>query len=115
MNLLFVDDHRESADAFADLARSIGHNSSVAYDGKNLRLKISAEAFDFVFLDIHLPDADGRQLCDEIRKSETCRGAQVIALTGVSNLDRQHDMSAFDGYFIKPMTVDAFERLLNNA
>ncbi|WP_086380551.1 response regulator transcription factor [Caballeronia sordidicola] len=115
MLLLFIDDHRDTADSFADLAKALGHLATVAYDGASARRAIAEQIFDIIFLDLNLPDADGREICAEIRLSATGNASQVIALTGMTELSLQGDMSVFDGYYVKPLMMDDFERLLQHA
>ena len=115
MHLLFIDDHRDAADSFADLAKALGHHATVAYDGASARKAVAENNFDLIFLDLNLPDADGREICADIRLSSTCKASQVVALTGTAELKLQGDMSVFDGYFVKPLMMDDFEKLLRGA
>ncbi|WP_193788610.1 response regulator transcription factor [Caballeronia glathei] len=63
MRILFVEDEPPLADAFAAIAVSIGHDPDVAHDGQSALALTSANTYDAIFLDIGLPDGDGRELC----------------------------------------------------
>ncbi|VXC85929.1 Histidine kinase [Burkholderia sp. 8Y] len=109
--ILFVDDNRDAADALADLARALGHVASVAYDGATAIQMTSRESFDLVCLDVSLPDADGRDICHQIRGGSRAHG-RIVAITGYSDLQHSDDMKLFDDCVVKPVTVEQLERLL---
>lgn len=111
MHILFVDDHKDSADAFGEIAFGLGHKVQVAYDGRSAMELTRAQAFDVVFFDIELPDADGRELCRQVRNEGASRDACVIAVTGRTDL-RNDDLEPFDGYLHKPISAGALERAL---
>jgi DNA-binding response OmpR family regulator len=114
MHILFVDDHVESADAFAALATSLGHRTQVAYDGLSARCLAVATQFDAVCFDINLPDADGRELVKLIRAQGASKHACIIAVTGMTDLPDE-DLALFDGYLHKPITVEALTAVLRSA
>jgi two-component system cell cycle response regulator DivK len=65
---------------------------------------------DLILLDIHLPEEDGYEVLDRLRKDERFRATRVIAVTAdVSkvNLDRART-AGFDGFLAKPINVDFF-------
>ncbi|MGA7816993.1 response regulator [Caballeronia sp.] len=112
MNVLFVDDHVACADICADIAEGMGHRTCVAYDGASALRRCSEEFFDLVLLDITLPDADGRDVCCELRGRERAQKARIIALTGHSDLKGSASMSDFDECIVKPITMQALQDLL---
>ena len=114
MHILFVEDHRESADAFAALAIGFGHDVEVAYDGENAIALTQAHVFDAIFFDLSLPDADGRDLCREVRAHGASRHACIFAVTGMADLS-DDELAPFDGYLMKPLTVDALQNALKAA
>jgi CheY-like chemotaxis protein len=111
VHILFVDDHQDSADAFAEIAGGLGHTVQVAYSGKKAMELIRIHAFDVVFFDISLPDADGRDLCRSVRTEGASRDACVIAVTGMTDL-RGDDLEPFDGYLHKPISGGTLEHAL---
>lgn len=60
---------------------------------------------DLVLLDISLPEMDGTEVLEHIRKDETFTGLPVIALTAhAMSGDREKFLSAgFDDYLTKPI------------
>jgi DNA-binding response OmpR family regulator len=111
LEVLFVDDHRETADAFADIATALGHSSSVAYDGATALSLTSGNVYRLIFLDISLGDADGRDICHQIRHGASA-SARVVAVTGYNDLCGTAEMGIFDDCLVKPVTTAELQRQL---
>jgi DNA-binding response OmpR family regulator len=83
--VLLIDDNKDLVDGLAELAEMLGHDVAVAITGGQGIAAIRERSFDVIFIDIHVPDADGvdlaRCLIDE--GSE----AQIILMTGYSEPD----------------------------
>ncbi|VXC65331.1 Two component LuxR family transcriptional regulator [Burkholderia sp. 8Y] len=109
-SVLFVDDLEDTADSLADIASALGHRSAVAYSGASALAITTQDVFDVIFLDLTLPDSDGRDVCLRLRQG-CCAGARIIALTGHSELTNA-DTECFDGLLAKPCCIDDLERLL---
>lgn len=88
-----------------DALRLGGHEVLVAHDGgEALRLFVGAD-LDVVVLDIGLPDADGRDVCQALRSAG--QGAPVLFLTALGAVhERLAGFSAGgDDYLPKPFDV----------
>ncbi|WP_061160323.1 response regulator [Caballeronia temeraria] len=107
--VLFVDDDRNTADALSDIAAALGHRPSVAYTGACALQVASSARFDLVFLDLSLPDADGRTVCRQMRDLKV---AKIYALTGYTETKAADDLEIFDGCFVKPLCIDRLQALL---
>ena len=114
MQILFIEDDPRLADAFAALANDIGHRADVAYDGQAAVNLIAAKTYDTIFLDIGLPDIDGRELCRQLRAVSANTQACVIAVTGRADLS-DTELASFDGYLLKPVTREAMESAIKNS
>ena len=112
MNVLFVDDHAACADMLADIAEGLGHRVCVAHDGISALQRCSEEIFDLILMDISLPDADGRNVCGELRSSGRAQRTRIVALTGHADLKGSTCMSEFDGCIVKPIAMQTLEALL---
>jgi two-component system cell cycle response regulator DivK len=65
---------------------------------------------DLILLDIHLPEEDGYEVLDRLRKDERFSDTRVVAVTAdvsKTNLDRAQ-AAGFDGFLAKPINVDLF-------
>ncbi|KDR28421.1 MULTISPECIES: response regulator transcription factor [Caballeronia] len=109
--VLFVDDHIDTADMLANIALELGHSVSVAYDGATASWMASQQIFDLVFLDISLPDVDGRDVCSQIRCGLS-RHARIVAITGRAEIRTSGELSGFDDWLIKPISMHQIEHLL---
>ncbi|SAK83530.1 two component heavy metal response transcriptional regulator [Caballeronia fortuita] len=107
MRILFVENDTRLCDAFRDLAMSLGHVADVAYDGHEAMILATASRYDTIFLDIGLPDIDGRELCRQLRVVGPSRLACVVAVTGDERFTREPSLH-FDGMFLKPFTEETF-------
>ncbi|MDR5775104.1 MULTISPECIES: response regulator [unclassified Caballeronia] len=112
MNLLLVDDNEACIETLADIATSLGHTAAIAYDGAGCLALTSHTRFDRIFLDISLPDADGRDICSRIRAAGLSRDARIIAMTGHSDFVDGSGETGFDGYLLKPISLQALELFL---
>jgi len=111
MRILFVEDNRGLADAFAALASYLGHDPDVAYDGQTALLLASTTLYDAIFLDIGLPDMDGGTLCLRLRSASENAQTTVVAITGRANLS-ESEIAPFDGYLLKPVTRETLEAVI---
>jgi two-component system, OmpR family, response regulator len=111
MQILVIDDHRDSAEALAAVATELGHEVTVAYDGQTALNHSAVTSFDVVFFDLTLPDVDGRELSARMRADGPSRDACMIAVTGRTDLHGD-DFASFDGYLHKPITGSALRHAL---
>jgi two-component system, OmpR family, response regulator RegX3 len=102
--ILVVEDEPSIADPFAAALEREGFDPRVAPTAAAARERFGAEAFDLVVLDLTLPDADGRDLCRELRRSSdvpilmlTARGTEVDRIVGL-------ELGA-DDYVVKPFSA----------
>ncbi|MDR5777759.1 MULTISPECIES: response regulator [unclassified Caballeronia] len=112
MLILFVEDDSRLADAFGALANDLGHRAEVAYDGATALKLIANTVYDAIFLDLGLPDIDGRHLCQQLRDASRNSQACVVAITGQADLSEQ-DLVQFDGYLLKPVDREALEAVIS--
>jgi len=115
MKTLIVEDDFTSRILLQELLRSYGP-THVAVNGKEAvnafttAVKAS-EPYDFICLDIMMPEMDGQQVLKEIRRLELAAGIQVAdgvkILMTTALADGKNVMSAFrgacDGYLVKPI------------
>ena len=78
--------------------------------------KLEASVYDFVLLDIHLPDKNGLDIASELRDgSLNAKFSKLIAITGDRTIeDNPIALKLFDGILIKPFTRNKLIKLLGN-
>ena len=107
--LLIVEDDAEIAEFLAAGLTAEGYEVTVRSDGSNLLAHVRDGVFAVVILDRMLPDAEGAELCRQLRAEG--EDIMVLMLTAKDALDDK--LSGFragaDDYMTKPF---AFEELL---
>jgi DNA-binding response OmpR family regulator len=106
---LVVEDDELLADGLTTVLGRAGHQVVRATTGKNADSLLTKEAFEFVVLDIGLPDIDGFEVLRRLRQRRST--AAVLVLTARDAIDdrvRGLDLGA-DDYLVKPFSVKEFE------
>lgn len=105
MNVLIVEDEKSLSHEVEIFLTKQGYNCDVAFNGKSASEKIFVNAYDFVLLDIGLPDYNGFDLLREARQAN--RDSAFIILTARSETDdkiKGLDLGA-DDYLAKPFSL----------
>jgi DNA-binding response OmpR family regulator len=105
MNVLIVEDEKSLSHELEIFLTKQGYNCDVAFNGKSASEKIFVNTYDFILLDIGLPDYSGFDLLQEARQAH--RDAAFIILTARSETDdkiRGLDLGA-DDYLAKPFSL----------
>ncbi len=114
LNILVVDDNRDSAESLALLLQFSGHHTAMAHDGQHAVEMASSFEPDVILLDIGLPKLNGYESAKAIRKLPNGPAINLIALTGWGQQeDRERSKAAgFDGHMVKPVDhVELMKRL----
>lgn len=112
--ILVVDDNRDAAESLAALLDLLGHETRIAYDGPTA-LQIARELQPtLVLLDIGLPEMNGYEVARALRSEPHGERITIVALSGYGResdkeLSRQ---AGFDDHLVKPVAIDALQRLL---
>jgi DNA-binding response OmpR family regulator len=105
MNLLIVEDERSLAREIADFLRKEGLLCELAYTGREASEKIAVNLYDFVLLDLGLPDCNGLDLITEARNAGSNAAFIIITARGaVEDKVRGLDLGA-DDYLAKPFAL----------
>jgi DNA-binding response OmpR family regulator len=102
MKILLVDDEREICTLLAAMLAKDGIRTASAHTLAEARGALSADDFDAVFVDIHLPDGMGYDLIPMIRRQDP--KTKVIAISAV---DGEGDLAmrrGVDLFLSKPFT-----------
>ncbi|MCC7231932.1 MAG: response regulator transcription factor [Bacteroidia bacterium] len=105
MNVLIVEDERLLSHEIEIFLTKQGYHCDVAFNGKSASEKVFVNSYDFVLLDIGLPDYNGLQLLKEAK--EGGRDASFIMLTARGSIDDKItglDLGA-DDYLAKPFSL----------
>lgn len=105
MNVLIVEDEKSLVKEVQEFLKKEGYVCEVAHNGKEASEKIFVNPYDFILLDLGLPDIDGIQLLKEAKESG--QEASIIILTARGSTDdkvKGLDLGA-DDYLAKPFSL----------
>lgn len=119
MRILVVEDNSVSRDLAMHMLRQMGHEVSMAGNGREAVERQAEKPFDLIVMDVWMPEMDGLEACRKIREGEvgTGRRTPIIALTAHAiRGDRDACLaSGMDEYLTKPIRrqilVEAIQRV----
>lgn len=105
MRILIVEDEKSLADEIAQFLRNEQYNCDIAYNGIDASEMLAVNLYDFVLLDIGLPDYNGLDLIKEAKKYNS--EAWFIVITARGELDDKLKgfNSGADDYLAKPFSI----------
>jgi len=106
LNVLVVDDNRDTAQAEAMLLKMHGHRVSLAHDGRSALELFEELKPDAVLLDIGLPVINGYDVAAQLRERGNAK-TLLIAVSGYGQTeDRERSKRAgFNHHLVKPVDV----------
>jgi two-component system cell cycle response regulator DivK len=104
--VLIVDDNVKNLKLATDVLRAAGFRTLEAASGAEAIAHADEHGPDVILLDLRLPDLDGTEVVRELRSRERTARIAVVAVSALSNVDREWvSSSGFDGYIEKPISV----------
>ena len=115
-----AEDHPVNQKLAVRLLEKRGHAVVLAGDGKEALAALARQPFDMVLMDVQMPEMDGFEAAERIRRDEagTGRHVPILAMTAYAMKgDRERCLEAgMDGYVTKPIQpqelFEAIDRLL---
>lgn len=105
MNVLIVEDEKSLATEIALFLRSENFLCELAFTGNEASEKIAVNLYDFILLDLGLPDYNGLDLIREARKAGSEASFIIITARGaVEDKVKGLDLGA-DDYLAKPFAL----------
>jgi two-component system sensor histidine kinase/response regulator len=118
MRILIAEDDELSQWVLASICRNRGHDVALVSNGADAIRQVEKRDFDALLLDIQMPDCDGYDVAQQIRRAERgCRTAvrlPIIALSAHVGVEVRERCAAsgMDGYLPKPVRArELFSRL----
>ena len=111
--LLAEDNHINQKVGLALLAR-LGYRADVAANGLEAVESVTRQTYDLVLLDIQMPEMDGIEAVQAIRKKLSGRCPVLVALTANAFHGAREEYLAmgFDDYLSKPILPPALRQLI---
>ena len=85
--ILVVDDHRTTRLKLSLGLKQQGHTVVEAEDGRQAIQRLKSEPFDLVLLDIFMPEMNGYQVLEQMKKNQSLRNVPVIAISAHDELE----------------------------
>lgn len=105
MNILIVEDERSLAREIASFLEKENFLCEIAFTGREASEKIAVNLYDFVLLDLGLPDYNGLELIKEARKMNSEAAFIIITARGaVEDKVKGLNLGA-DDYLAKPFAL----------
>jgi DNA-binding response OmpR family regulator len=112
MNVLIVEDEKSLANEIASFLRAEGYLCELAFTGLDASEKIAVNLYDFVLLDLGLPDYNGLDLISEARKNGNDTAFIIITARGAVEDKVQGLNLGADDYLSKPFALmELFSRI----
>ncbi len=115
VRVLIVDDERQLVEAFRKKLSREGLSVTVAFTAQEAISVMKKQTFDVCVLDIRLPDMDGVELLEALKKNEP--NLEFIMLTGHAAVDtaiQSMKLGAYD-YLSKPCKLSELSNVIQKA
>jgi len=116
MRILVVDDFSTMRRIVRNLLKELGFsNVDEAEDGAIALQKLQNGAFEFVVTDWNMPNMDGLELLQTIRRSPTLKHLPVLMITAEAKKENiiEAATAGASGYIVKPFTAATLDEKLN--
>ncbi len=118
LEVLVVDDNKVNLKVSSHLIRNLGHNVDVVISGREAINAAYTKQYDIIFMDCQMPEIDGFEATDLIRKNEAKIDyglhVPIVALTAnATEQDRQKCLdSGMDNFLSKPIDQNKLREIL---
>jgi CheY-like chemotaxis protein len=113
--ILFVDNEEDQRVVVQRLLTKLGYNVQVEASPWEALRRVENERFDLVITDLIMPEMDGTELCERIRKASP--QTIIYAFSGYFDLFEPAKIAraGFDGHLDKPLQLETFEKQIRQA
>lgn len=105
--ILFVDDDPVTLELMGQAARLLGHHAVLARTGSDAVERAKEQEPGLIFLDLMMPDMDGLEVLDLLKKTDSTKKIPVIILSAGASLDDAVvcQNAGANGYLTKPVPL----------
>ena len=113
--VLVIDDEHLTIEMLSAFLTLSGHTPVGAYSGRQMWDKLAYEEPEVILLDIMLPDANGLDLCRELRQKDETRALPIIMISAYSPpLTVEAEAAGANEYLTKPINLEKLKSLLSH-
>ena len=117
MNILIIDDNEQITKMISSFLDMSSHECTVVNDGKEGLELIKTKLFDSIILDLAMPEFDGYEILDALKKEDPSLLKKIIILTA-SNISmetvRQFKELEIAACLQKPVDIDQLLSKIND-
>lgn len=112
--ILVIDDQSDMGWIMSRILNEQGHKVIVSRSGKEgLRKLNERKDFDLVFLDIKLPDLNGLDVLEQIKKTSPHTKVIIVTAFGSPEVKQKALVCGASAFLDKPIQIDEMTRLAN--
>ena len=117
LKVLLVEDNKINQKLALKFLEKLGYEADLAEDGVEAVLAVKEEDYDIVFMDMQMPNMDGVEATQEIRKIFSTDTLKIIAMTAnVFKEDRQKCLeSGMDDFIPKPINLSLLATIISRS
>ncbi len=107
-SVLLVDDDEINLFIGENSLQKLGATVITADNGKEAIRQIEQHCFDFVFMDINMPEMDGYETTQQIRANPNYQQLPIIALTADTMINKKprYIQSGMNDFLVKPFKIE---------
>jgi len=115
LRILLAEDNLVNQMVMTRMLNKLGYHADLCANGREVLLALECQPYDLVLMDIQMPEMDGIEASEEIRKRWP-EGPKIIALTAYAlPEDRDKCLSAgMDDYISKPVKLETLRAVLDS-
>jgi len=116
-SILVVEDNMDNYELVRFILERAGYDVFLAVNGRDGVDAARLQKPDFILMDLSMPEMDGWNAAQKLKSDEETKSIMLYALTAHTlPHDRKRAMqSGFDGYVSKPIHVQSFLKVINEA
>lgn len=116
--VLVADDHPINQRLMVSMLQKLGCEAAVAEDGESAVERVLKEEYDFVFMDLQMPELDGLEATRRIRRAggPFANHPVIIAMTAnvMEGIRERCMASGMNGYISKPLKLSSVKQVLTD-
>jgi CheY-like chemotaxis protein len=115
LQLVLVEDNRDTAETMALLLTGLGHKVRVFYDGPAALQAVQGNKPDVLLLDLGLPGLNGFDVAERVRQDPALDTVHLIAISGYGqSQDRERSRAAgFERPLVKSVSLEQVQDVLS--
>jgi DNA-binding response OmpR family regulator len=115
--VLVVDDEPDANDILAHLVRPQGFEPVQVYSGEEALQAVSQRRPDLILLDLALPDINGFEVCDRLKRNRETNLIPIIMVTAYHDAKERAAgvLVGANGYLTKPFTPEQLHAAIEEA